>query len=389
MQKPTRKPHRSYWSSGPCVKDPQWSLDALSEAVLHRSHRGHAASDRIRLLLQSLRRALCLPSDYRIAITPGSATGSMETALWNFLGPLPVRVHIWDVFSEHWFHDVHDQLKLPCQGQRYALYQHPVDGSFQFPNTHDHVFTWCGTTAGVCIGEKTQNNLLHASSSDNLKICDATAAVFAYPLPWKALDIVAFSFQKALGAESGLGAIVLSPKAYHRLQNTSLTWPIPRILRLKHNHKIFDEIFSCTTLNTPSMLLVEEIIHALDIWLRRGGLDYAIQARKQNYRILTQWVQDEQWIDFLTFDCDRSQTSVCLAIVDPKFQKLQPRDQWKFLHSMAKILESEALGYDILNHTKSIPCLRLWCGPTQQTHDLKDFLPWLSWAFNQAKIFSF
>lgn len=323
-----------------------------------------------------IKETLNIPKDYQFALVPGSATGAMESALWNLMGPHPVKAYVWDVFSQYWYEDVAHHLNLTTQRiDLTPLEQNPVPLITPCA-THDILITWCGTTSGLWLRPEHHPRAL----GDNLVFCDATSIVFAKNLPWSDLDVIAFSFQKALGAEAGLGGLILSPKALKRLHTWTPAWAMPRILRLKHRGKVLEQVFQGGTLNTVSMLLMQELDMALTLWKNNGGYTHAAATLQANYDQVCQWLKHEPMMTFqVAQEPDRSLTALCLtpAHFSCDITKAQ---KWAFLHQVQTLLRDHKVGYDILNHALGPPCFRIWCGPTQRPQDLRDFLPWLSWA---------
>lgn len=375
--KPSHLPKRPFFSSGPCIKHPGWSLNSLEGALLGRSHRSEAGKALLKDTLHQTRELLEIPKGYKIAIVPGSTTSAMEMAMWSLLGQRPVDVFTWDFFSWLWSYDVKHQLGVEEVRVMDAPFGQLPDLKQANPD-HDQVIAWCGTTAGVWVGGEDAL----APQGEGLVLCDVTSAAFATKLPWHRLDATAFSWQKAMGSEAGHGMLVLSPRAIHRLETYMPPWPMPRVFRMASQGKLNDALFEGETLNTPSLLCVEDFRSAL-AWARSiGGLDGLVARCGQNFKALEAWVNATPWIDFVAQDpATRAKTAVCLKITDERFQNLDTQQQYAWLRAFAERLEREGAGYDIVNHNRMPPSLRIWTGPTVETEDLEAFFPWLEWAF--------
>jgi phosphoserine aminotransferase len=378
---PAVRPLVPHFSSGPCAKRPGWSPQGLSGAVLGRSHRSKAGKAKLKRAIDLTREILQVPADYRIGIVPASDTGAVEMALWSLLGPRPVTMLAWESFGEGWVTDVAKELKLKDATVRRAPYGELPDLSGLDPS-HDVVFTWNGTTSGV----RVPNADWIASERTGLAICDATSAAFAQPLDWAKLDVVTFSWQKALGGEAAHGMLILSPRAVARLESYTPPWPIPKIFRMTKGGKLIEGIFAGETINTPSMLCVEDYIDALE-WAKATGGLAALHARADaNARVIADWVARTPWIDFLAADpALRSNTSVCLKVVDPAVTRLAADAQAAFVKGIAAALEREGVAYDIDAYRDAPPGLRIWCGSTVEANDVKALTPWLDWAYAKAK----
>ncbi|MGL4825426.1 MAG: phosphoserine transaminase [Alphaproteobacteria bacterium] len=375
--KPAHLPKRPFFSSGPCVKYPGWSWDVLKNAKLSRSHRSGDGKALLKACLEKTRKLLEIPEDYYIAMVPGSTTGAMEMALWSFLGPRPVDVFAWDVFSNLWSYDIQHQLRLNNVRVFEAPFGFLPDGHQASPD-HDQVLAWCGTTAGVWVPDETWLS----PRGEGLVLCDVTSAVFATHLPWKRLDVTAFSWQKGLGSEAAHGMLVLSPRAMARLKASTPPWPMPRLFRMTFEGKVLEKLFEGETLNTPSLLCVEDFLAALTWAETLGGLPKLVERSQQNFATLEAWVNATPWVDFVAKDPKtRSKTAVCLQVTDPRFEQLSLVAQYAWLGKLAHLLEQENAGFDIVNHNRMPPSLRIWTGPTVELCDLQDFLPWLGWAF--------
>jgi phosphoserine aminotransferase len=381
IAKPAVRPTVPHFSSGPCAKRPGWTPQALSGAVLGRSHRSKIGKARLKRAIDLTREVLQVPADYRIGIVPASDTGAVEMALWSLLGPRSVTVLAWESFGEGWVTDVVKQLKLKDATVLKAGYGELPDFSKVDPAS-DIVFTWNGTTSGVRVA----NADWIAADRAGLAICDATSAAFAQPLDWGKLDVVTFSWQKALGGEAAHGILILSPRAVARLESYTPPWPLPKIFRMTKGGKLIEGIFRGETINTPSMLCVEDYIDALEWAKSIGGLP-ALRARADgNAQVIADWVARSTWIDFLAREpASRSNTSVCLKVVDPAVSGLAAEAQAAFVKGIAAALEKEAIAYDIDAYRDAPPGLRIWCGSTVERADIEALTYWLDWAYAQAK----
>jgi phosphoserine aminotransferase len=381
IAKPAVRPTVPHFSSGPCAKRPGWTPQALSGAVFGRSHRSKIGKARLKRAIDLTREVLQVPADYRIGIVPASDTGAVEMALWSLLGPRPVTVLAWESFGEGWVTDVVKQLKLKDATVLKAGYGELPDFSKVDPAS-DIVFTWNGTTSGVRVA----NADWIAADRAGLAICDATSAAFAQPLDWGKLDVVTFSWQKALGGEAAHGMLILSPRAVARLESYTPPWPLPKIFRMTKGGKLIEGIFQGETINTPSMLCVEDYIDALEWAKSIGGLS-ALRARADgNAQVVADWVARSAWIDFLAREpAARSNTSVCLKVVDPAVAGLAAEAQAAFVKGIAAALEKEGIAYDIAAYRDAPPGLRIWCGSTVERADIEALTYWLDWAYAQAK----
>jgi phosphoserine aminotransferase len=379
--KPGVRPAIPHFSSGPCAKRPGWSLQTLTDAVLARSHRSKAGKAKLKRAIDLTREVLEVPADYRIGIVPASDTGAVEMALWSMLGARPVTMLAWESFGEGWVSDVTKELKLKDVTVLKAPYGDLPDLS-KVDFSTDVVFTWNGTTSGV----RVPNGDWIASKREGLTICDATSAAFAQKLDWPKLDVVTFSWQKALGGEAAHGMLILSPRAAARLESYKPAWPLPKIFRLTKGGKLNEGIFAGETLNTPSMLCVEDYIDTLQ-WSKSVGGAQALRARADaNAKAIADWVARTPWIEHLPKDpATRSNTSVCLRLADASLAKLAPEAQLSFIKSMEAMLEKEGAAYDVANHRDAPPSLRIWCGCTVERADVEALTPWLDWAFAEAK----
>jgi phosphoserine aminotransferase len=381
MPKPGVRPAIPHFSSGPCAKRPGWSLQALTDAALGRSHRAKIGKAKLKRAIDLTRTLLEVPADYRIGIVPASDTGAVEMALWSLLGARPVTVLAWESFGQGWVTDITKQLQLKNVNVVTAPYGELPDLAKLDAST-DIVFTWNGTTSGV----RVPNGDWIAADRTGLTICDATSATFAQSLDWPKLDVVTFSWQKALGGEAAHGMLILSPRAVERLETYKPPWPLPKIFRLTQGGKFNAGIFEGDTINTPSMLCVEDYLDALQWAKSIGGLKSLIARADANTRIIAEWVARTRWVDFLAKDATiRSNTSVCLQIVDPAVTGLPPDGQAAFAKGMAAALEKEGVAFDIAYYRDAPPGLRIWCGATVEASDVEALMPWLDWAYAQAK----
>ena len=374
---PDMRPANPHFSSGPCAKRPGWSLENLTEAVLGRSHRSALGKSRLQLAIDLTREVLEVPEDYRIGIVPASDTGAVEMAMWSLLGARGVDMLAWESFGSGWVSDVTKQLKLPDVRSFTADYGALPDLS-AVDFDRDVVFTWNGTTSGV----RVPNGDWIAADRAGLTICDATSAAFAQDLAWDKLDVVTFSWQKVLGGEAAHGVLILSPRAVERLESYVPAWPMPKIFRMTKGGKLIEGIFKGETINTPSMLCVEDYVDALQ-WARSLGGAKALQARADaNLALVAKWAGETPWVDFLARDeAIRSNTSVCLVFTDPKVAGLSADEQAAFAKAMVKKLENEGVAFDIGAYRDAPPGLRIWCGGTVESEDVAALLPWLDWAF--------
>ena len=376
-QKPALRPARPEFSSGPCAKRPGWTPQSLNDAVLGRSHRGKPGKAKLKLAIDRTREVLGVPADYLVGIVPGSDTGAVEMAMWSMLGPRPVQLLAFESFGKDWVTDVTKQLKLPNVEVLDAPYGQLPDTSKVRPDA-DLVFTWNGTTSGV----RVPNADFISADREGIVICDATSAAFAQDLDWAKLDAVTFSWQKALGGEAAHGVLILSPRAVARLESYTPAWPMPKLFRMVDNGKFNAAIFEGATINTPSLLCVEDALDAL-AWADTVGGAAGMKARSEaNLAALEAWVAVTPWVEFLAGDrAIRSNTSVCLKVVDPAITALSEDAQADFAKKLASVLEKEKAAYDIGGYAKAPPGLRIWCGATVDTADVEALTPWLDWAF--------
>ena len=369
--KPTLKPNNPNFSSGPCSKRPGYTLDALKDAPLGRSHRSALGKAKLVEAIEKTKKILGLPEGYRVGIVPASDTGAFEMAMWSMLGAKGVDVLYWESFGQGWATDIQKQLKIADVTVRSAEYGELPDlTKVNFDN--DVVFTWNGTTGGA----KLPNGNWIPANRNGLTLCDATSAVFAMEMPWDKLDVVTYSWQKVLGGEAAHGMLILSPRAVERLESYTPSWPMPKIFRLTKGGKISEEIFEGSTINTPSMLCNEDYLDALNWAESLGGVPALIKRSEANLTAIEKFVAKNDWIDFLAKDKTiRSNTSVCLTL------KLEA-DKVK---ALIKLLASEKVAYDIGAYKDAPSGLRLWCGGTIETSDVEALLPWIEWAYNEVK----
>ncbi len=375
---PSLKPTTPYFSSGPTAKHPGWRLSALDHFLAGRSHRCLPAAKQIESMVFKMRDVLAIPATYKVALIPGSATGAMSAALWNFLGLRGIDAWVFDLFSARWAEDIQDQLKfadLRCFEASFGTLPSMDQANFD----RDQVFTWCGTTSGLWL----QHEPWIPQKRSGLTICDATSAVLCADMPWSLLDVTAFSWQKGFGSEAGVGVLVISPKAMEQLRNYIPAWPMPRTLSLTLKGKVRTSLFEDSVpLNTISMLSVADMLSSLDWVEKKGGLQGMLTRVEASKKVLEQWVAKTPFIDFVVKNPrHRSYSSVCLEIVDSSFQVLRLEEKWAFLKKMSVLLEREQCALDFLGHPMSPPCLRFWCGPTVEASDLEVALSWVSWAF--------
>ncbi len=379
IPRPAVRPARPEFSSGPCAKRPGWTPEALKDAVLGRSHRSKPGKARLQAAIDLTRKVLQVPDSHLIGIVPGSDTGAVEMAMWSLLGPRRVQLLAFESFGKDWVTDVVKQLKLPAEVLE-APYGELPDLSRVDPAA-DLVFTWNGTTSGVRVPDAG----FISADREGLTLCDATSAAFAQDLDWAKLDVVTFSWQKALGGEGAHGVLVLSPRAVARLESHTPAWPMPKLFRMTKNGKVTLDLFEGATINTPSMLCVEDVIDALEWGQGIGGLS-AMRARADaNLAVLAGWVARTPWVDFLAADpATRSNTSVCLKVVDARVAALSADAQADFAKTLASLLDKEGAALDVAGYRDAPPGLRIWCGATVDTADLEALTPWLDWAFETA-----
>ncbi|HKX64891.1 MAG TPA: phosphoserine transaminase [Rhizomicrobium sp.] len=378
---PAVRPARPFFSSGPCAKRPGWTPEALKGALVGRSHRSKPGKAKLKDAIERTKKLLGVPAGYRCGIVPASDTGAVEMALWSMLGARPVDLFAWESFSEDWVTDTVKQLKLKDARTFKAPYGALPDLS-QYDPAHDAVFVWNGTTSGV----KVPHGDWIPASREGLTICDATSAAFAMELPWDKLDVVTFSWQKVLGGEAAHGVLILSPRAVARLESYTPPWPLPKIFRMTKGGKIVEGIFEGETINTPSMVAVEDYLDALNWAESVGGLKGLIKRSNDNLHALEQWVARCGWAGFLAQEAAiRSNTSVCIAVTDPSFTALSDEAKTDAIKKICSLLEKEGVALDIAGYRAAPPGLRIWCGATVDTCDIEALTPWLDWAWSQVK----
>jgi phosphoserine aminotransferase len=381
MQKPVKKPKNPCFSSGPCAKRPGWSLERLERSAAGRSHRAGVSKALLKDLIERHRVLLGIPADYKIGIVAASDTGAVEMALWSLLGPRPVDVFAWESFSRDWLVDVIQELKVPGSVGHEAPFGVLPDMA-KARKDADIVFAWNGTSSGV----RVPNADWIPEGREGLTICDATSAVFAYDMPWEKLDVTTWSWQKVLGSEAAHGMIVLSPRAVERLKAHTPSWPLPKTFRLTKKGALNEGIFAGETINTPSMLAVADCLDSLR-WVESiGGLKATMKRCEENSSLVNAWIEKTPFVDFLAADPNtRSRTSVCMRFVEPWFTALDIDAQQDFVKSMTKALESESAAFDAGSYRDAPPGLRIWCGATVEADDIRTVLPWMEWAYENAK----
>ncbi|CAM5488333.1 phosphoserine aminotransferase [Aquamicrobium terrae] len=379
--KPDLRPANPHFSSGPCAKRPGWSVEALKGAALGRSHRAKLGKSKLAEAIDLTREVLQVPAGYRIGIVPASDTGAVEMALWSLLGARGVDMVAWESFGAGWVTDVVKQLKLPDVRKFEAPYGALPDLA-RLDFDRDVVFTWNGTTSGV----RVPNGDFIPADRKGLTICDATSAAFAQRLDFDKLDVVTFSWQKVLGGEGAHGMLILSPRAVERLETYAPAWPLPKIFRMTKGGKLIEGIFKGETINTPSMLAVEDYLDALKWAKSIGGLDALVARADANFGVVDAFVAKSPWLGHLAADpATRSNTSVCLSIVDADVAALDADGQAAFAEGLAAALDKEGVAFDIGAYRDAPPGLRIWCGATVETSDLEALMPWLDWAFSAQK----
>ena len=381
IKKPTTKPKNPNFSSGPCAKRPGWNIQNLKTDSLGRSHRAKLPKQRLAEVINLSKQLLNIPSDYKVGIIAGSDTGAIESAMWSLLGKTGVEVLAWESFGSDWVKDIKEQLKIKNLTIHQSDYGDLPDlQKINFDN--DIVFNWNGTTSGVCL----PNADWISDNRKGLTICDATSAVFAMDMDWHKLDVITWSWQKVLGGEAAHGMIALSPKALERLSEYQPTWPIPKIFRLANNMKVIEGIFKGETINTPSMLCVEDAIDALN-WIQSiGGSKGSIDKSQSNLQVVKTWVESKDWIDFLAKDSSTlSSTSICLKITDPWFLGLSVDQQQLKIKEINSLLDKEQVAFDINAYRTAPPGFRIWGGATVESSDIETLLPWIEWGYQSIK----
>ena len=375
-------PDNPNFSSGPCAKRPGWKISVLNKALVGRSHRSKESVKKIQKILTELRSILVIPKDYEVALVGGSDTGAFEMAMWNLLGYKSVEVLAWESFGKDWILDIVEQLKIKDAKLIQSDYgQLPDLKNINFEN--DVVFTWNGTTSGV----KVPNGNWIPDTRKGLTLCDATSAVLAMSLPWKKLDVVTFSWQKVLGGEAQHGILVMSKRAIDRLKIYNPPWPIPKLFRITKEGKLQKKIFQGNTINTPSLICIEDAIDALN-WVKKiGGLNEMINRSINNLKIIEMWVSNTKWIDFVAEKKEtRSSTSICLKIVDPWFKSLSNEDKITIIQFISENLAKNKVAYDINSYPSAPSGIRIWGGGTIEKKNIELLLPWLDWVWQKVKI---
>ena len=383
MDKPKLKPDNPNFSSGPCSKRPGWRIDNLINANTGRSHRSGEAKSKLKFVIDKSKELLNLPSDYVVGIMPGSDTGALEAALWSLLGERGVDILAWENFGKDWIQDVVKQLQLS------NLNVHDVNYG-DFPDltkvnfNNDVIFTWNGTTSGV----KVPNADWIPDQRDGLTICDATSAIFAMPIDYKKCDVLTWSWQKVLGGEAAHGMIALSPKALWRLENYTPKWPIPKVFRIANNKKIIKGIFEGSTINTPSMICVEDAIDGLNWAEENGGLSFLIETSMKSFDMIYNWVEKNDWLTFLSNNKSKeylSNTGITFKICEDWYLTKNEDDQRSIVKQICKTLSDEGVAFDINGYAKAPPSFRIWAGGTIEPKNVELLLPWLEWAYHQSK----
>jgi len=381
LTKPSTKPSNPNFSSGPCAKRPGWDLNVLKNAPIGRSHRSKECKDKLKEAIVKSKKILKLPDSYTLAIMAGSNTGALESALWSLLGCKDVDVLAWENFGKDWIIDVLEQLKIENVNSYVADYGKLPDlNKINFKN--DVIFTWNGTTSGVRVPDAKWIS----DNREGLTICDATSGIFAMDIDFNKLDVVTWSWQKVLGGEAAHGMLALSPRALKRLETYTPNWPIPKIFKLANKKKIIKGIFEGATINTPSMICVEDVIDSLN-WVELvGGTVELIKISNENLKIVEDWIKGSDWIKFMCDDKNlRSSTSITLLIKDEWFNKFNEEEQRNVIKKIVSILDKEGVAKDIIGYPKAPPSLRLWGGATVQNNDMKALLPWIDWAYHSVK----
>lgn len=380
-QKPSIRPQNPNFSSGPCSKRPGWSLSALSDATVGRSHRSKLGKAKLAEAIELSKEILQIPSDYRLGIVPASDTGAVEMAMWTMLGQRGVDVAAWESFGKGWVTDALKQLKLEDINTYEADYGQIPDLS-KIDTDRDVVFTWNGTTSGA----KVPNGDWIKDDRQGLTICDATSAAFAMEIPWQKIDVLTYSWQKVMGGEAAHGVIILSPRAVERLESYTPDRPLPKIFRLTKGGKLIEGIFEGSTINTPSMICVEDAIDGLKWAKSIGGLSKLIERSNNNLQVLEDWAAKSDWIDFLVEDKSiRSNTSICLKIVDKWYKSLSKEEQAAKAKELVSLMAKEKVAYDIGSYRDAPPGLRIWGGATVESKDMEALTQWLDWGFSQIK----
>jgi phosphoserine aminotransferase len=381
MNLPDIRPNNPNFSSGPCSKRPNWSINNLEGALLGRSHRTPKCKDKLKEVINKSKSILGLPDDYHVGIMPGSDTGALEAAMWCLLGNRGVDILAWENFGRDWISDVVNELKIEDKNIHLAPYGELPDLS-KVDFSRDVIFTWNGTTSGI----KVPNGDWIPDNREGLTICDATSAVFAMPIDYKKCDVITWSWQKALGGEAAHGMIALSPRAVERLENHQPSWPIPKVFRMASKKKFISGIFEGSTINTPSMLCVEDAIDVLNWAEDIGGLDALIKRSEESFSNIDSWINETNWVEFLSKDSDlRSNTSITFKISENWFVEKDEKQQKEIMKEIIGLLMKEEVAFDINSYAKAPPSFRVWGGSTVEPDDIKKLLPWINWAYQQVR----
>ena len=383
MQKPTKKPNNPNFSSGPCAKRPGWKIENLINANTGRSHRSGEAKLKLKLVIDKSKEMLNLPNDYVVGILPGSDTGALEASLWSLLGLKGVDILAWENFGKDWVKDVLNQLQLSNLNIHDVNYgDFPDLTKVNFKN--DVIFTWNGTTSGV----KVPDSNWIPDDREGLTICDATSAIFAMPIDYSKCDVLTWSWQKVLGGEAAHGMIAMSPRALNRLEEHSPKWPIPKLFRIADNNKIIKGIFEGSTINTPSMICVEDALDELNWAKENGGLEFLLETSKKSFDIIYNWIENNDWVTFLSNNKSKeylSNTSITFKICEILNRTQKQTMTNLIVKQICKILSEENIAYDINGYAKAPPSFRVWGGGTVEPHNIKLLLPWLEWAYIKVK----
>ena len=383
MEKPTNKPNNPNFSSGPCAKRPGWKIENLINANTGRSHRSGEAKSKLKFVIDKSKELLNLPSDYVVGIMPGSDTGALEAALWSLLGLKGVDILAWENFGKDWIQDVVKQLQLSQINVYDVNYgDFPDIGKVNFQN--DVIFTWNGTTSGV----KVPNADWIPDDREGLTICDATSAIFAMPIDYQKCDVLTWSWQKVLGGEAAHGMLAMSPRALNRLESFKPTWPIPKVFRIANNNKIIKGVFEGSTINTPSMICVEDALDGLNWAENNGGLNFLLETSMKSFNLIYEWIQNNNWVTFLSENQDReflSNTGITFKICENWYLSKSEDKQRSIVKQICKLLSDENVAFDINGYAKAPPSFRVWAGGTVETNNIKLLLPWLEWAYFVVK----
>ena len=382
MDLPKIRPDNPNFSSGPCSKRPNWSVNNLKSALLGRSHRASECKDKLKKIIDKSKSILNIPKNYKVGILPASDTGALEASMWSLLGSRGVDILAWENFGKDWVLDVVDELKIEDKNIYLSPYGELPDLS-KVDFSRDVIFTWNGTTSGV----KVPDGKWIPDTREGLTICDATSAVFAMPIDFNKCDVVTWSWQKVLGGEAAHGMIALSPRAIKRLENYQPKWPIPKVFRMASNKKIISGIFEGSTINTPSMLCVEDAIDALNWAESLGGLKALIDRSMKSFDCISDWTGSKKWVEFLTKDKNlRSNTSITFKICEDWFTKMAEEKQRQIMKEITNLLAKENVAHDINGYPKAPPSFRIWGGATVESEDIKKLLPWIEWAYHQIRL---